>query len=73
MSFKNGDQGIGYYKDGQQRVVSRAEELLPMRSCAPMKLKIEELLVLRPMRRKTKPQHRTGDGERKAGKKVARF
>ena len=72
MVFKKGDKCIGYYKDGQTRVVSLAEELTPMRGCTPMRLEIEELLNATPKEAKeAATKNFTGDGERKTGKKIA--
>ena len=44
MTFKTGGKGLGYYRDDPTCEVSLANELLPMSGCAPLKLRIEELL-----------------------------
>ena len=44
MVFKNGSQGLGYYKDVTVRTIELAPEVRPMESCTPMKLMISELL-----------------------------
>ena len=48
MVFKRANKGVGYYRDDQSCVVSLAKQLMPMKGCAPLKLRIEELLSATP-------------------------
>ena len=43
MVFKNGSQGLGYYKDEKVRTIELAPEIRPMEKCTPMKLIVSEL------------------------------
>ena len=48
MVFKNGSQGLGYYKDEKVRTIELAQAIRPMEKCTPMKLMISELLEATP-------------------------
>ena len=48
MVFRNGSQGLGYYKDEKVSTIELAPEIRPMEKCTPMKLMISELLEATP-------------------------
>ena len=48
MVFKNGSQGLGYYKDEKVRTIELTPTIRPMGKCTPMKLWISELLEATP-------------------------